>query len=181
MRRNALRETDLLDGLLQCLRDSCACNGFTQPSAREQQGASRTRCLPVSSERIKQDGTKHHITLTTAFGVPDADDHPLGVDVAGFELGDLAHAKPRTIGEHRHRSMLGTLDRAEEPLHLCPAQDRGQPHGDLHSRQAADLLGTIQSNSVEEADGSTVHVERRWTDLPCVLQIQKELPDLRRT
>jgi hypothetical protein len=68
------------------------------------------------------------MTLSSAFGVPDANHHTLGVNVIDAQPARLADAEPRAVREHHQHTLPVGGERGQKPRDLALAQDYRNPH-----------------------------------------------------
>ena len=90
--------------------------------------------------------------LETAAGAfLDPDQHPLAVDIVGFEVRDLRHAQPGAIGYAQRRPVLDTRCRTEQLRHLIDAQHVGELPRTMGQHQPPRQIRPLERHVKQEA------------------------------
>jgi len=65
---------------------------------------------------------EHYVSILLAFPLVDADDHPLAINVAGFQTYCLRDAQTSRVASRQNCAVFGAVDAAEELQDLLRAQ-----------------------------------------------------------
>ena len=61
-----------------------------------------TLATPVLAQLLQQPRRERDVAVLVALALVDAQQHPLGIDVAHAHPSDLARPQPRGVGRHQH-------------------------------------------------------------------------------
>ena len=129
-----------------------------------------------------QDGVKirreHDVAVLAPFALLDADHHPLGIDVADAQVGDLRDAQATRVHRHQQGSVLEVARRLEQGGHLLRAEDLRQLEAHLLVGNVADFPVALEHLAVEEPERADDLVEVGPRDPAVPGQVQLVLADV---
>src|SRR6266851_2385475 len=148
---------------------------------KQPEGRLMPESTPVHSQRFKQSGAQHDITVFPSLAAPDVNDHPLAVDVADLEVRHLRSTSSRGIERHQQDAMKGRLCSIDKTSDFLLAEHLWQVQHLLRVGSLSDTPGSLQHLNVEEAQSCQplrdgVRRQLPGTEHGCLI-----LPDMLRT
>ena len=112
--------------------------------------------FPVFTEQHEQPRREHYITIPPPFGLSDADDHSLAIEIIDPKADDLGEPQAGGISGHEDGAVLDVDETCEERGDFVRAENDREPLGLLWERNAVqdvfpskrDLVEVTQRRSV---------------------------------